>query len=116
VKILNALSLLTSLVPVSQSVASEHTSKGDFWVAAGSMSQPRLGHSMAEFPSGPNALGLSTGRGKVMVIGGSTASLYLHRLSLEGHWHRARFMTRKRTLGLSRRRIQSLQATVGRSH
>ena len=34
------------------------------------MSQARLGHAMVELPSGPNALGLSSGPGKVMVIGG----------------------------------------------
>jgi hypothetical protein len=34
------------------------------------MSVARLGHAMVELPQGPNALGLSTGPGKVMVIGG----------------------------------------------
>jgi hypothetical protein len=40
------------------------------WTAVAPMSVARLGHSMVELPSGPNALGLSSGPGKVMVIGG----------------------------------------------
>ena len=40
------------------------------WRQTASMTQPRLGHSMVELPAGPNALGLGTGAGKVMVIGG----------------------------------------------
>jgi hypothetical protein len=40
------------------------------WGAVASMHQSRLGHAMIELPSGPNGLGLSTGAGKVMVIGG----------------------------------------------
>jgi len=40
------------------------------WTAVAPMSVARLGHSMVELPQGPNALGLSTGPGKVMVIGG----------------------------------------------
>jgi hypothetical protein len=40
------------------------------WTAVAPMSVARLGHSMVELPPGNNALGLSTGAGKVMVIGG----------------------------------------------
>jgi hypothetical protein len=44
--------------------------QGSGWTAVTPMSVARLGHSMVELPPGKNALGLSTGAGKVMVIGG----------------------------------------------
>jgi hypothetical protein len=43
------------------------------WTTVAPMSVPRLGHAMAEIRPGPNALGLSAGVGKVMVVGGFDA-------------------------------------------
>jgi Kelch motif protein len=46
------------------------------WISVAPMLEARMGHAMVELPPGPNALGLSTGRGKVMVIGGFDNSLF----------------------------------------
>jgi Kelch motif len=48
----------------------QQSPSGSHWVTVAPMSQVRVSHSMVELPVGPNALGLSTGPGKVMVIGG----------------------------------------------
>jgi hypothetical protein len=50
-----------------------HVEQKHGWTTVAPMSVARLGLSMAEIPPGPSALGLSTGTGKVMVIGGFDA-------------------------------------------
>jgi hypothetical protein len=62
--------LVTAFLLINQSAATERAPSRDSWITAAPMSQARLGHAMVELPAGPNALGLSTGPGKVMVIGG----------------------------------------------
>ena len=70
----SAALLVTLLGAMSEPSSGDQVVNDAKWATVAPMSEARLGHAMVELPTGANALGLSTGRGKVMVIGGFDSS------------------------------------------